>query len=193
MAKNVLMYEEYLTSPRTTAQFVALALLSLLPFAWRVTAAGLGLLSITFLCLFCLFAFYSLNYRTLIIRLMRQSLTLTFGVFCWTVPLANVAGCALDDVSTWRIGGAGIHFRWIRRRYRAMFNSLDCPRVVVALKRRRGLVRDIAFCTRGPGDVVRIITEAVTQQAAAEPRHEKATAPVGGTRSRAVPERTVRR
>lgn len=156
------IYEEKVSSPRTTALFVILALLFLTLFAWRTAAAGLGPLPILFLFLFCFFAFYCFNYRTLIIRLTRESLVLNFGIFTWTVPLANIASCALDDVSLWRIGGAGIHFTWIRGRYRAMLNWLEYPRVVVALRRPRGPVRDIAFSTRRPDAVMSIITKPPT-------------------------------
>jgi hypothetical protein len=87
-----------------------------------------------------------------------------FGVFKWTLPLEDVAACARDDVSIWRIGGAGIHFTPIRGRYRAMFNFPEYPRVVVALRRRGGLVGDVAFSTRQPDDVTRIIAGAVAEQ-----------------------------
>jgi hypothetical protein len=38
-----------------------------------------------------------------------------------------------------------------------MFNFLEYPRVVLALKQRKGLVRDIAFSTRRPQEVMRLI------------------------------------
>jgi hypothetical protein len=61
-----------------------------------------------------------------------------------------------------RMGGAGIHFMIIRKRYRASFNFLEHPRVVIALKRNAGLVRDISFSTRRPDDLLRLIKEAVS-------------------------------
>lgn len=161
------IYEEKVTSRRTTALFVALMLLFLSLSVWRGLAAGLGPLAIVFFCIFCFFLFYALNYRTLIIRITRESLILTFGIFTWTIPLEHIAACALDDVSLWRIGGAGIHFTWIRRRYRAMFNVLEYPRVVVALKERRGLVWDIVFSTTRPDAVMGIIAGAATERGAA--------------------------
>ena len=93
--------------------------------------------------------------------------SVTFGIFTWKVPLEDIAECALDDVSIWRIGGAGIQLTPIRRRFRVMFNFLEYPRVVVALSKRRGLVRDIAFSTRRPDAVVSIITQALTEKGAA--------------------------
>lgn len=154
------IYQEKVTSRRTTALFVAFTLLFLWLSAWRATATGLAPLAIVFFCAFCFFLFYALNYRTLVIRITGESLILTFGIFTWTIRLEDIAECGLDDVSLWRIGGAGIHFTWIRRRYRAMFNLLEYPRVVVALKERRGLVRDIAFSTRRPHAVMAIIADA---------------------------------
>jgi hypothetical protein len=139
-------------------------LLFLSLFAWRATTTGLGLLAILFLCLFFFFAFYALNYRTLIICLTRESLTLAYGIFTWTTPLEHIAECSPDPVSLWRIGGAGIHFTCIRRRYRAMFNGLEYPRVVVALKKRRGPVWDIVFSTQRPDHVMSTMMEALAQQ-----------------------------
>jgi hypothetical protein len=161
------IYEEKVTSPRTTALFVALTLLFLSLSAWRAMATGLGPLATAFFGIFCFFLFCALNYRTLIIRITRQSLILTFGIFTWKMRLEDIAGCALDDVSLWRIGGAGIHFTWIRRRYRAMFNVLEYPRVVLALKERKGLVWDIVFSTRRPDAVMAIIADSAAGSGAA--------------------------
>lgn len=59
-----------------------------------------------------------------------------------------------------RMGGAGIHFMSIRKRYRASFNFLEYPRVVIAFKRKVGPVQDISFSTRQPEKVIRLIQEA---------------------------------
>jgi hypothetical protein len=66
-----------------------------------------------------------------------------------------------------RMGGAGIHFMLIRRRYRVSFNFLEYPRVVIAFKRKVGPVQDISFSTRRPDDVLRHIQESVSAKAAA--------------------------
>lgn len=65
-----------------------------------------------------------------------------------------------------RMGGAGIHFMFVHKRYRASFNFLEHPRVVIAFKRKAGPVQDISFSTRQPTDVVRLIREAVCDQEA---------------------------
>lgn len=69
----------------------------------------------------------------------------------------NIDYCFLDETSLWRIGGAGIHFSPIGGRYRAMLNFLEHPRVVVALKQKRGPVRDISFSTRHPEQALSFI------------------------------------
>lgn len=158
-----LIYHEKVSSNRTEALFLALTIIFLLLFIWRVNAGSLDVLAVVFLCLSSLFLFYSVNYRTLIIYLTSKSLMLTFGIFTWRVPLDNVAECRLDEIPLlMRLGGAGIHFMIIRQRYRASFNFLEYPRVVIAFKRKAGLVRDISFSTRRSGDVLRLIQEAMS-------------------------------
>jgi Ca2+/Na+ antiporter len=165
---NNLIYEEKLSSNRTEALFLALTILFLMLLIWRVNTSGLDVLGVAFFCLFGMFLFYSVNYRTFIIRLTQESLKLTFGIFTWTVPLDNVEECRLDEIPVlMRMGGAGIHFMSIRKRYRASFNFLEYPRVVIALKRKAGPVRDISFSTRRPDDVLRFIREAISARHAA--------------------------
>ncbi len=158
-----LIYHERVSSNRTEALFVVLMILFLLLLIWRVNAHNLDVLAAIFLCLSILFLFYSVNYRTLIIRLTSESLMLTFGIFTWRVPLDNIEECQLDQLPLlMRMGGAGIHFMTIRKRYRASFNFLEYPRVVIAFKKKAGPVRYISFSTRRPDDVLRLIQEAVS-------------------------------
>lgn len=154
------LYDERVSSNRTEALFVTLTLAFLSLAVWRATASGFGFLTIASLCLSAFFLFYALNYRTLVIHLTPQSLILRFGIFKWTVPLDAIETCSLDRTSLWRIGGAGIHFTSLQGRYRAMFNFLEYPRVVVALREKKGPVRDIAFSTQRPQEVMQLIQEA---------------------------------
>jgi hypothetical protein len=157
-----LLYHERVSSNRTTALFLALTILFLLLFAWRVSDGRPDALGWVFLCFSSFFLFYTVNYRTLVIRLTPQSLKLTFGIFTWRVPLDNVAECRLDELPLFvRTAGAGIHFINVRKRYRASFNFLEYPRVVIAFKRKVGPVRDISFSTRRPDDVLWLVQEAV--------------------------------
>ena len=155
---NQLIYEEKLSSHRTEALFISLTILFLMLLIWRISAGGPNILSAAFLLLFVFFFFYSVNYRILIIRLTPDSLRLKFGVFTWTIQLDNIEECRHDDPPMlMRYGGAGIHFMLIRRRYRASFNFLEYPRVVIALKKKVGLVRDISFSTRHPDEIIQLL------------------------------------
>jgi hypothetical protein len=48
-----------------------------------------------------------------------------------------------------------------------MFNFLEYPRVVVALKEKQGPVRDVAFSTRHPDQVIEFIQAATSTMHAA--------------------------
>jgi len=150
-----LIYREQVSSTRTELLFLFLTFLFFLLLIWRIHVASFDLLAGTFLLFFCFFLFYSVNFRRLIIRLTSESLTLSFGVFAWTIPLDNIEQCRLDDISpVMRMGGAGIHFMLINKRYRASFNFLEYDRVVLSFKRKIGWVGDISFSTRHPDDVI---------------------------------------
>jgi Ca2+/Na+ antiporter len=158
-----LLYHERVTSNRTEALFLGLTILLLVLLVWRVSFEGLDVLAVVFLFFFVVFLFYSVNYRMLVVHLTQESLKLTFGIFTWTVALDNIEACTLDNVPVFmRMGGAGIHFIFIRKRYRASFNFLEYPRVVIAFKRSVGPVRDLSFSTRHPDGVQRLIQAALT-------------------------------
>jgi hypothetical protein len=163
ITKDDLTYDERVTSNWTLMLFLGLTILFLMLFVWRVGAGGPGVLAVVFFIFFCFFLFYSVNYRTLRIHLNRQALKLKFGIFTWTVPLDNVAGCQLDELPVlMKYGGAGIHFMTVRKRYRASFNFLEHPRVVIELERKAGPVQDISFSTRQPEKILALIQRAVS-------------------------------
>lgn len=160
---NNLVYTERISSYKTEALFLVLMILTLLLLIWRVTSDGLDILAVAFTCLFIIFLFYSLNYRTLLIHFTPDSMKLTFGIFTWTIPVDNIQECSLDELPViMKYGGAGIHFMFIRKRYRASFNFLEYPRVVIAFTRKVGLVQDISFSTRRPDDMLQLIREAIS-------------------------------
>ena len=169
MLTDDLIYTERVSSNRTEALFVALMLLFLTLLVWRVIAGSLDMLAVVFLCLCAFFFFCTLNYRTLTIRLTTKPLKLTFGIFTWNVSLDNIESCRLDEIPIlMRMGGAGIHFMLIRRRYRASFNFLEYPRIVITFKRKVGPVRDISFSTRRPDELLRLIQEAMAVNSASQ-------------------------
>jgi len=163
------LYKETISSARTEALFVMLALLFLLLSAWRLRTRGLGFLAIAFFVLCAFFVFYSFNYRTLTILMDPHALVLRFGLFSWTVSLDSIEDAFLDKTPLVRIGGAGIHFTVINRRYRAYLNFLEFPRVVLSLKKPRWLVRDVAFTTQRPAEVLHVIDRMRRQGAAKAP------------------------
>jgi hypothetical protein len=152
------LYEERLSSKRTEALFIGLTIVFLMLFIWRISTNRFDILSAIFVFFFLFFFFYSVNYRILTIRLSPKSLTLTFGIFKWAIPLENIEGCRRDDLPIiQRYGGAGIHFMFVGGRYRASFNFLEFPRVVIALKKKAWIVRDVSFSTSNPGEVLRLL------------------------------------
>ena len=156
-------YSQKLTSPRTTALFAALTLLCLLLGLWRYTIAGLGWLSGVLFVFAAFFLFYVFNFHTLRLTLTAQALTLTFGLFRWTVPLANIQSVRPDDTLTplQRYGGAGLHFMLVGGRYRANFNFLEHGRLVLQLKQPAGRVRDLSFSTRYPAELLQRLQAAL--------------------------------
>ncbi len=146
-------YVETLSSPRTLVLFIMLTVCFGSACGWRTSSVGWDALTVLLAVLAAFFAFYALNYRELTLQLTKAGLTLRFGVFTWRVAATNVGRCYLDDTSLWRVGGAGIHFSPLKGRYRAMFNFLEYPRIVLELRHKQGLVRDIAFSTRHPDRV----------------------------------------
>jgi hypothetical protein len=132
---------------------------------WQATSNGLDVLAVLFLFFFVLFLFYSVNFRTLVIRISPEFLELKFGIFKWRVPMDNIESCTLDEIpAIMRYGGAGIHFMFIRGRYRASFNFLEYPRLAIAFKRKAGPVRDLSFSTRQPDVILSIINKAIMEQ-----------------------------
>jgi hypothetical protein len=162
-----LAYTEHISSIKTTALFFALTVICGALLAWRLIGAGsLDVWAAILLFLTLLFLFYTLNFRTLLIQVDQEALRLNFGVFTWRVPRGNIAACRLDDdlPILMRYGGAGIHFMLVHGRYRASFNFLEYPRVVVELQEKVGPVRDISFTTRHPEQVTRLLRGAAPKE-----------------------------
>jgi hypothetical protein len=165
---NTALYTERLTSPRTTALFVALTLLCLLLGLWRYGAARLDWLAGLLFVFAAFFLFYVFNYYALCLVLTPQTFTLSFGLLHWSVPLANIQSVQPDNGLTpmQRYGGAGIHFMFVGGRYRANFNFLEHGRLVVQLKQPAGRVRDLSFSTRRPVELMQRLQAAISVLAA---------------------------
>ncbi|MGD8815014.1 MAG: hypothetical protein PVI78_11135 [Anaerolineales bacterium] len=154
-------YEEKLTSKITTALFIALMLLFLALAIWRWVAGGWDFLSILFLCLFALFLFYVVNYRVLLIRMTETDLVLKFGIISWKLPMVDLGACRLDDSPFYiRYGGAGIHFASVQGQYRAFFNFLEYPRLLIEFKKKRGMVEALVLSTKQPDSIMDLLGSA---------------------------------
>jgi len=130
-----------------------------------VKVAGFDIFGFLFGLACVIFLFYSLNYRVLVIKLTSEHLALTFGIFTWRVPFENIEACLHDEIPLFmRMGGAGIHFMRIDKRYRASFNFLEFPRAVVHLKKKVGPVQDISFTTRQPSKIRQLIQDKIEKQ-----------------------------
>jgi hypothetical protein len=152
------LHDEEISSVRTTVLFVVLTTLSSSLAIWRIQSSGWDFLGTLFTILALVFLFYVFNYRTLVIHLTPHKLALRFGILTRTIPVDNIQDCQVDNPPWYyKYGGAGIHFYSLHGRYRASFNFLEFPRVVVTLRDKAGLVQEISFTTRQPEKIVGLI------------------------------------
>ena len=156
------IYNEALSSRKTQALFVTLTAVFLTLSIWCWTTSGLSGWSVVLTILFTFFLFYLFNYKTLKIRITPETLQLTFGIFTWKIPISIIKNCYLDENSLLRLGGAGIHFMFIKGKYRAFFNFLEYPRVVLSLKKKHGVVQEVVFSTQHPEHVMELIQNKLT-------------------------------
>jgi hypothetical protein len=151
------IFHETLSSCRTEALYIGLSIIFCSFFLLRWSNVSWDGLTITFLVFFVFFLFYAINYKTLKILITSDILQLTFGIFTWKVALADIQTCYIDENSILRYGGAGIHFMYIKGKYRAFFNFLEYSRVVITLRKKKGPVREIAFSTKKPEQVMELL------------------------------------
>jgi hypothetical protein len=115
-----------------------------------------------FLALF--FMFYVFNYRVLEITITSTHLKLKFGLVSWKTKLDNILESRLDDSpAVIKYGGGGVHFAFVKGVYRAFFNFLEYPRVVVSFKKKQGLVQELVFTTRQPDQVLNLLNSRISQ------------------------------
>jgi len=155
------IYKEKLSSARTALLFIALMTVFFCLTLWRTKIfTDWNSLGVIFLFLAFFFLFYAANYRTLNILVHPDFLLLKFGIFQWKEPIDNIRSVQLDEIPfLMKYGGAGIHFMFVRKRYRVSFNFLEHPRVCVSLREKRGWVKDLSFSTHEPEILIRTIKE----------------------------------
>ena len=149
------IYHEKITSSGTSLLFLFFAILFFLLFGWRVSTVGWRFFPGLFLFLGLFFTFYVLNYRTLEITVTNDQLLLRFGLVPWKTNLENILAVELDDSpAVIKYGGAGVHFAFVKGIYRAFFNFLEYPRLLVHFKKKQGLVQALVFTTKQPEKVL---------------------------------------
>ena len=158
------LYTEQVKSSGTGLLFLVLSVLFFTLFGWRFSAVGLrffpGLLA--FIGLF--FFLYVLNYRILEITISSTQLKLKFGLISWKTRLDNIQEIRMDDSpAIIKYGGAGVHFAFVKGIYRAYFNFLEYPRVLVTFKDKQGPVQQLVFTTRQPDQVLDYINTRISQ------------------------------
>lgn len=157
------IYHEEISSIKTSILFMFLMFTFFALFIFHWVSVGVDWLTTILFIMFGIFLFYVLNYRVLLIDISAEFISLRFGIFTWTVPIIKIANCQIDEIPMFlKLGGAGIHFMFVRGRYRASFNFLEYPRVVIAFKQKAGLVRDISFSTRHPETVIKSIMGSIS-------------------------------
>jgi hypothetical protein len=157
------IFFERTTSSGTTLLFLFLAMLFILLFTWRFLLNGWGIFSGILLFLAALFIFYVINYRVLEITITTTHLKLKFGIISSKTSFANIQSVELDNSPpVIKYGGAGVHFAFVNGQYRAFYNFLEYPRILVNLKKKQGLVKGLIFTTKQPDKVIDILTERIT-------------------------------
>jgi membrane protein YdbS with pleckstrin-like domain len=157
-------YFERITSSGTTRLFLFLAVLFMLLFAWRFLLTGWRIFSGILLILTALFIFYVINYRVLEITITTTHLKLKFGIISSKTILANIQSVDLDNSPpVIKYGGAGVHFAFVKGQYRAFYNFLEYPRILVNLKKKQGWVKALVFSSRQPDKVIEILNKRITQ------------------------------
>ena len=155
-----IIYSEEIRSNKTDLLFVVLALITYALSAWKLSVVGFKFVPGFFLFLGLLFTFYIFNFRVLKISITEQELHLKFGIIPWKTELLNIQEITLDDAPMIiKYGGAGVHFAFVKGEYRAFYNFLEYPRVLIRFKHKQGLVKALVFTSRQPDQILKIIEE----------------------------------
>lgn len=157
-------YTEKIQSSGTTLLFLGLSILFFILFGWRISAVGVRFFPGMFAFLGMLFLFYVFNFRTLLITIDSKHVKLKFGIIPWKTRLDNIRDYQVDDSpAIIKYGGAGVHFAFVKGIYRAYYNFLEYPRVVVSFKEKQGLVQELVFTSRHPDQVLTEINSRIAQ------------------------------
>ena len=154
---NVL-HSEKVRSNKTSQLFLILAIIFFTLFGWRLSVVGFRFVPglSAFLGLF--FILYVINYRVLKITITDQTLILKFGLISWRTEIKNVKLSMSYDPPFWiKFGGAGVHFAMVDGDYKAFYNFLEYPRVLIGFHKKQGWVQSLVFTTRQPDKILEIL------------------------------------
>jgi hypothetical protein len=158
-------YSEKIQSTGTSLLFLCLSALCFLLFFWRISIVGWRFFPGLWLGLGILFLFYTINYRVLKIELTEKYLSLRFGIVPWRSKYDNILSIQMDDSpAIIKYGGAGVHFAFVNGKYRAFYNFLEFPRLLISFKQKQGLVQELVFTTRQPERMIEVIQSLMSEQ-----------------------------
>ncbi len=153
-----ILYSEKVRSNKTSLLFVILALIFFTLFGWRFSVKGLRFVPGLYAFLGLFFCVYVINYRELEISITDQTLQLKFGVIGWSSNIENIKSSILYDPPFWiKYGGAGVHFAMVDGDYKAFYNFLEYPRVMIGFHQKQGWVQSLVFTTRQPDKILEIL------------------------------------
>ncbi len=154
---NVL-YSEKIRSNKTSLLFVILAIIFFALFGWRVSVVGYRFVPGLYAFFGLVFFFYVINFRELEISITDQTLQLKFGVIGWSSNIENIKSSILYDPPFWiKFGGAGVHFSMVDGDYKAFYNFLEYPRIMIGFHQKQGWVQSLVFTTRQPDKILEIL------------------------------------
>ena len=152
------IYEERLFSRWMTLLLGAVTLLML----WQVIQqmqAGSGGENPSWLLpvMLGLFAFLTLNFAWLTIRVTDEEVVIGYGVLRRRVKWEDILDCYPDEASVVRYGGWGIRFGSYKGKRRLIYNTMGTLRVV--LRTTSPTFPELVFSTAQPEDVVSRVRE----------------------------------
>jgi hypothetical protein len=104
-----------------------------------------------------LFVLITLNFAWLTVRIDQRGVSIGYGIIRQHIRWEDIEDCYQDQAWAVRYGGWGIRLGWYGPNWRLVYNTLFDPRVV--LRRRSGFVKEIAFSTGNPDQVMAIVRD----------------------------------
>lgn len=165
-ANNI--YEEKIFSKWIVVILSVVTLVFLFVVVYSFFIASVAISSLQycfFLLLLLLFISVTINFSRLSIKIIPQTINVSYGIFKYKIHFENVEGCYLDEVSVIRYGGWGIRMGRVKGKWRLVYNIIGSPRVVISLK--KGRFKEFVFSTKNPEKVIGIINQQIQRMSIA--------------------------